>query len=409
MTRTITIPAGTVLVLDIKTGGLNPNYSRKYAPQLAAYAAAVPYDPETDTRSTWPWPIDQDVALIAHIPVADLLATGRCDISLVPVDLAAGRHAAELCVAAKAWNARRDIFGTPVPVVTAIVDDERTYSAAEIKSMDEHAAGDPSDGLTSTLGGDAFTGLERVPLMAQHPSTAAKRFALNVRAATLKATHPDAAKWVAARWPAGVPPLKGDAPLTDADLDAIDGVLTQAEAHFAAPFGDHDVTLPTPTAKPVEPPQRATWQRPEEGPTIHDDEVAELRASIKRLPGTASARVQRWLGDAQANGRKVMPDDGKHTMRSQTIIQAMANCALVDDFVGDDEFLRVVLAATLGTDAALFGNVSIGACFGSLTIAEAERLRLVAERYFDGKVTVGFDSSGAAVLAGELDGLGVAA
>lgn len=55
----VVIPAGTVLILDIKTGKLRlddagfVSYWRSYAVQLASYAQSVPYDPDTDTRSTW--------------------------------------------------------------------------------------------------------------------------------------------------------------------------------------------------------------------------------------------------------------------------------------------------------------------------------------------------------------------
>lgn len=44
-----TIPAGTVVVLDIKTGSLRLAHSV----QIASYAQSVPYDTETDTRGEW--------------------------------------------------------------------------------------------------------------------------------------------------------------------------------------------------------------------------------------------------------------------------------------------------------------------------------------------------------------------
>jgi hypothetical protein len=55
----VTLPAGWVGILDIKTGRLRldnagfVSYWHGYAVQLASYAQSVPYDPDTDTRSTW--------------------------------------------------------------------------------------------------------------------------------------------------------------------------------------------------------------------------------------------------------------------------------------------------------------------------------------------------------------------
>jgi len=111
----VELAAGTVVVLDIKTGKrrLRDNgtvmYWHSYAVQVVIYVGGVPYDTETDTRGEWPWQIDQRWALIAHLDVLGAMdGAPRCDLILV--DLEAGRHAADLCVAAKAWAARTDVF-----------------------------------------------------------------------------------------------------------------------------------------------------------------------------------------------------------------------------------------------------------------------------------------------------------
>ena len=55
----ITIPRGTVLVLDIKTSTLHadgngyPSYWAAFPLQVYAYATSVPYDTETNTRGEW--------------------------------------------------------------------------------------------------------------------------------------------------------------------------------------------------------------------------------------------------------------------------------------------------------------------------------------------------------------------
>jgi len=111
-----TIPAGTVLVLDVKSGKRKTRpdgtvlYWAGYAVQIASYAQSVPYDTAAETRGAWPWPISQTHALIAHLDVLGAIAgEPRCE--LVYVDLVAGReHGGECVQVAKAWEARRDVF-----------------------------------------------------------------------------------------------------------------------------------------------------------------------------------------------------------------------------------------------------------------------------------------------------------
>ncbi len=112
----VTLAAGTHLVLDIKTGKLTaddngyPRYWHSYAIQIACYRDGVPYDPDTDTRGAWPFELDADWAIIAHLDVlAALDGDARCTPILV--DLNAGRGAGNLCVAARDWQRRTDLFG----------------------------------------------------------------------------------------------------------------------------------------------------------------------------------------------------------------------------------------------------------------------------------------------------------
>lgn len=115
----VTLPAGWVGILDIKTGRLRLDragfvaYWHGYAVQLASYAQSQPYDPDSDTRGVWPWPIDQQWAIIAHLDVLAAL-DGEAVCRLVLVDLEAGRNAGNLCVAARAWERRTDVFSLPI-------------------------------------------------------------------------------------------------------------------------------------------------------------------------------------------------------------------------------------------------------------------------------------------------------
>jgi hypothetical protein len=78
--------------------------------QCKVYAASLPYDTTTDTRGEWPWPICQDWAIIAHLPVDEAMA-GRAVCRFVLVDIAsAGTIIDEVIMPAKAWAARKDLF-----------------------------------------------------------------------------------------------------------------------------------------------------------------------------------------------------------------------------------------------------------------------------------------------------------
>lgn len=156
----VTIPAGTVLVLDIKFGK-----TRKAHPiQIASYAQSVPYDTEAETRGVWPWPIDQDHALIAH---GDFGGDGvPPSISLVHVDLRAGREHGGACVVqAKAWAARDDV-----------------WSIAQVEVEGQEPTSTTSPLLAATAAGE---GAATVP---QTLSPASSRLALVDARATLAET-----------------------------------------------------------------------------------------------------------------------------------------------------------------------------------------------------------------------------
>lgn len=140
--QTVIIPAGTVVVLDVKSGkrSIGPGgvvlYWGGYAIQIAAYAKSAPYDPVAETRGEWPWPIDQTHGLIAHLDVLGALE-GKPACDLIYVDLVAGREHGGECVAmAKAWEKRKDIFSV------GQIADEQLEPSTTITSI---------DGWTTTL------------------------------------------------------------------------------------------------------------------------------------------------------------------------------------------------------------------------------------------------------------------
>lgn len=111
----VTLRAGTVIVLDLKTGKVTRDakgivqWWHTYAIQVACYADSIPYDTATETRGEWEWPVDADWAVIAHLPVTDAL-NGNAHCDLILVDLNAGRYGAELCMLAGEWESRGDLF-----------------------------------------------------------------------------------------------------------------------------------------------------------------------------------------------------------------------------------------------------------------------------------------------------------
>ena len=121
-TGQVRVRVGTVAVLDLKTGSLR----REASIQILGYATGDQYDPDTLTRSPWPYDVSTDWGFIAQIDVKAAI-DGEARASLVLVDLAAGRHGAELVAAVDAWEARNDIFtidpdAIVVPVTTTTDD-----------------------------------------------------------------------------------------------------------------------------------------------------------------------------------------------------------------------------------------------------------------------------------------------
>lgn len=126
-------------VLDLKTGKMRANrnrieYWQSYAIQVAVYATANAIW-DGSARREIPWPICQRWALIAHLPVAAAVeGEARCE--LVLVDIAAGAQAAELCLAAKAWEKDPSTFARG-PVYTAEAAISPSVVAAEEDEANE--------------------------------------------------------------------------------------------------------------------------------------------------------------------------------------------------------------------------------------------------------------------------------
>lgn len=123
------VDRGGLKIGDLKTGKDLSFGWLEIAIQLAIYSRATHlWTPSTRTFEPMP-AVDQDVALVFHLPVGQALAV------LYEVDIAAGWRAAQLCGQVRDWRKRRDLAQsvtvaapmattptTPVPAVAAPVD-----------------------------------------------------------------------------------------------------------------------------------------------------------------------------------------------------------------------------------------------------------------------------------------------
>ena len=148
----VTLPAGLVILVDLKTGKLytedrktkrrklrtEQGYWNSYSVQCVTYADGVPYDCDTDTRGEWDEPMSPDWAIIMHLPVDEALA-GKAVCRLVLVDLNAARTVVEeVILKAKEWQAKRDLFAFTHPDEPAIEIpiEEPEQSGEELPEVD---------------------------------------------------------------------------------------------------------------------------------------------------------------------------------------------------------------------------------------------------------------------------------
>lgn len=97
------VDRGGLKIGDLKTGQDLSFGWLEIAVQLALYSRATHlWDMKTRTFTDMP-PVDQDIALVFHLPV------GKATATLYEVDIAAGWQAAQLCGQVRDWRKRRDL------------------------------------------------------------------------------------------------------------------------------------------------------------------------------------------------------------------------------------------------------------------------------------------------------------
>lgn len=188
---------------DLKTGRGVEKWGMVDIPlQLALYAHATHrYDQTTGQTTPMP-PVDQDKAIVAHLPAG----VGECTI--LEVDIAAGWEAVQTALAVRAWRKRRDlstrITQTPTPAPAPKPD----------HSPDPAPDPDPPDG-------------RRVEWIKGWIKSQADQGRIDQ---------------LAARWPQDVPtPRQGG--WTDSDIDRIAHECAQLDAAAGAQFWDPDPTV----------------------------------------------------------------------------------------------------------------------------------------------------------------------
>lgn len=211
-----TLPIGTVVIGDTKTGQSLEYASGTYATQLAAYATSLRYDVATDERTEFDPPNNQDWAIIVHVDAAD----SRVDVYWC--DLRAGCEGIALGERVREWRRRGDLITpakAPLVAVAAPANDEAASRARHPSAQSTVERPVPPDPLPDV------------------------RQWLRGRVGVVRACGTDATNALLRAWPHGVPGLKFDNQSAE-QLDMISEALWLVEREYALPFPPSDPRTP---------------------------------------------------------------------------------------------------------------------------------------------------------------------
>lgn len=374
--RIVHVPGLGTVIGDLKCGQTLTYSARKYAIQLAIYANSVLYDPATGKRSPMPDGLRTDVGVIMFLPAGQR----RCEIH--EVDLRPAWEMAQLCAEiyahrntdARPLLSRRNRPGLLLP--------SDLPSLASPSPLGGEAAPAPTASTTTDVH----------PVQGAAPGKGARRDWVWGR---LRALPAEAKSDMAMLWPDGVPGFTGTHQHTDAELDALCAVLDKVEAKHVVPFGDSDPLLYRPIPKPQPAPaQRTATIAPDEGDPADPDALAALRRLLESMPDDERQRVIVWNQEANAAGRSFSLSVNPSVRRFE-ILRAAIRCT---EFLRDDELIRAALKEVMGGDEPLMPAITIGACLGALTIAEAASLANTADGFGAGRVEVSVADDGSVRL-----------
>ena len=204
------LPAGTLVVGDLKTGKKLDFSLPSYCVQMALYAQGQWYDVRTESFIETP-PVDQNWGLLVHLPVGQ----AHCEIRWV--DLEVGNWGAYLTSEVRAWRAkwRRGEYDAPIAATPMMTVEEVQEQFPDSEVIDLHHA-------------------EWVDIMSPFAQDRIKRIGQEEKARTA----------LMHRWPQGVPTIKQgveDPQHMTLILDLLDSI----EREFSLPFPGPDPRVQT--------------------------------------------------------------------------------------------------------------------------------------------------------------------
>ena len=398
----IVLKAGTIVILDIKTGKLRLDrrgfveHWNGYAVQIRSYAHGVPYDPDTDTRGNW-WdelgldevkqadsptsPIDQRYAIIAHLDVLAAL-DGEAVCRLFLVDIAAGFEAGERCVWAKEWERRTDVVSLP--------NDDL---AVRVAVVEEPVVPTPEPVVPARVPDGA-----PVELPVPEPADPDRIAALAERYAVIRTHSEAAARYVVLQAQVAEIPGFKTGGHTAAQADALERIIALAEAQADIPFPG-PAPDPAPVREPAEPFTAGTIPRVvddrDEGADLApgDELVTAARREYDADPGRKA-----WINDLRRDARAAGLDFHLAVGLTERRMAILAALFAAWRFEGNDDVCRAAIAHVTGEAFPLQSNIALGACFGALTITEAHALTVCLDQIADGVHALRFEEDGTPVV-----------
>jgi hypothetical protein len=110
---------------DTKSGSLDFG-GLKFGMQMSVYSRSIPYDHATGNRTPYPISVDQDKAILVHLPAG----TGRCELHWV--DIAGGWQAVQTAREVRGWRNKGKRFIQPFAIAEQPTEmATRMYQAIE--------------------------------------------------------------------------------------------------------------------------------------------------------------------------------------------------------------------------------------------------------------------------------------
>lgn len=220
-----TLPAGTLVIGDTKTGDSLEYSIPGYTIQMATYAASQLYDVVNNVYLPTP-PINQDWAIIMHLNVEEQ----TCEA--IWVDLEVGRYGAALANEVREWrrNWRRkegySLGNQRVECANIVLDAPPVEDAPPPKKTRKKAA--KKAPAAEPLMDSVLPRTERPKLTFEQQRADIVERLQKIR------QHEQAAEWILLRWPTGCLPPKQVT--TQGEMDALRAHVERTEAEFGLAF-----------------------------------------------------------------------------------------------------------------------------------------------------------------------------